>query len=405
MNVACLLIPDFAIALARRDHPALAGRAVVVGGSPEEHAQVTACSEEAAAKGVSAGTTLRRALALCPDAVFLPLSEGQVSAEAAAINDILRDHSPAVEVIAPGHAHLDVRGLAQLAGETEEEYLHDLHEAVASRSGLPVRLAGAETVFAAHAAAVAAPLLAGGSGAPVLLVEAGMATAFLAALPVEVLPMPPAMHQRLRLLGLERLGQVADLPFSAMQAQFGRDGARAWHLARGTDNSLIVPRLEEVRLTEEVDLPAPTSLSEPLVVGTQVLLQRAFQREEVGGHTIRRLDWRLALESGEVVARRFVFREPLDDPARMLFVARSKIERLQLTSAGVSLAVTFSGLCSEYGRQANLWQTGPRRWRELLEAVEQLNTRVGEPSVFRVVEVQPWSRIPERQLALVEFGP
>ncbi|MCZ7576456.1 MAG: hypothetical protein M5U18_05175 [Dehalococcoidia bacterium] len=72
MDVACLQVPNFLIALARRDHPELARRPVVVGGAPEEHAQVTACSAEAAAAGVTIGTTLRRALALSPNAVFLP---------------------------------------------------------------------------------------------------------------------------------------------------------------------------------------------------------------------------------------------------------------------------------------------------------------------------------------------
>ena len=82
MDVACLIVPNFLVALARREHPELAKRPVVVGGAPEEHAAVTACSPEAAAAGVTVGTTLRRALALCSDAVFLPLQEGFARAEA-----------------------------------------------------------------------------------------------------------------------------------------------------------------------------------------------------------------------------------------------------------------------------------------------------------------------------------
>jgi DNA polymerase-4/protein ImuB len=213
------------------------------------------------------------------------------------------------------------------------------------------------------------------------------------------------MHQRLRLFGLDRLGQVADLPFSAMQAQFGREGAKAWELARGRDTSKVVPGRDELRVTEELELPAPSALVEPLVVGTRALLQRALRRPEVRGHSLRRLDWRLGLENGEMVSRRSVFREPTNDVARMLFALKGKIEQLQLTAAAVSLGLTLSGLCSEYGHQANLWPIGPRRQRELAEAIEQLNARVGEPQVYRIVEVQPWSRIPERQLALVEFTP
>lgn len=423
MDVACLHVPNFLVALARRDDPSLRGRPVVIGGSPEEHARVTGCSDEAAAEGVTIGTTLRRALALCPGAVFLPLQEGVITAENAKLIDLLKQHSPAVEVIAPGHAHFDVRGMALMARMEDERWLEELRSAAAARSGLPVRAGGAETVFAAHAAVhfgsdhsdTPIPRYSDTHGearhantptrqyANTYLVPDGGAKHFLARLPVEALPIDPAVHQRLRLFGLERLGDIARLTFSAMQAQFGRQGARAWELANGRDDARIIPGREEVLITEETDLPAPTALSEPLVVATRQLLQRALARPEAGGQPIRRLDWRTGLESGEVVARRFVFREPTNDERRILFVARAKIERLQLPAAAVSVGVTLSGVCSEYGHQANLWPIGPRRWRELEDAVEQLTARVGGPQVFRIVDVQPWSRIPERQLGLVAF--
>lgn len=400
MECACLLVRNFLVALARRDRADLRKRPLVIGGAPEEHAAVTACSDEAAARGVTIGTTLRRALALCPDAVFLPLQEAYATEEAAKLTDLLDRWSPVVEHIAPGHAHFEVGGLARLAGLDDEAYLRDLHESSRAVSGLPLAIGAAGTVFAAHAAAVTAT-----APEPVLVPPEGGSRAFLAGLPIDVLPVEPLMHQRLRLFGLGRVGQIAALPFTAMQAQFGPAGARAWWLANGHDDSRIVPRREEVRLTETLDLPAPTALAEPLVAGTRALLQRALSRPEVDGQSLRRLDWHVGLESGEQVGRRAVFREPTSDAARILFALRAKIERLQLPAAAVSLTVTLSGLCSEYGHQGNLWSTGPRRQQELLEAIEQLNARTGEPQVYRIVEVQSWSRIPERQLGLVAFGP
>ncbi|MGE5595081.1 MAG: DNA polymerase Y family protein [Hyphomicrobiales bacterium] len=439
MDVACLFVRDFLVALARRDNPRLARRPVVIGGSPDEHAQVVACSPEAAAAGVTVGTTLRRALALCHDAVFLPRQEGHARAEAALITDLLGRYSPVIEAIAPGHVHFEVRGLARMTGVPEEAYLRDLHDAVCEATRLPVAMGVAETVFAAHASAVCAGMAApslradvplppvalqnsrsalpnegwsagrrnepAGNGQQLVLVPRGASKEHIARLPVEVLPVSPLMHQKLRLFGLERAGQVAELGFSAVQAQFGPEGARAWELANGKDDSRIVPRREELRVDEEMELPAPTALSEPLVVGTRALLQRALNHRDIRGQSLRRLDWRLGLESGEQVQRKFVFREPTHDLRRMLFVVRQRIERLQLASAATSLGVTLSGVCSEYGHQANLWPVGPRRQKELIEAVEQLTERTGEPQVFRIVEVQPWSRIPERQLALVAFGP
>ncbi len=403
MDVACLLIREFLVALARRDDPRLAKRAVIIGGSPEEHARVRACSREALEVGVELGMTLRRALALCPKAVFLPYQESYAAGEAARLLSCLQEFSPAIEVLAPGHLHFDIRGLARMNGVNDEAFLSDLHESTAATCGLPVHLAGAETVFAAHAAAVT-----GGTGSrtagSVALVPAGQAKTYLAALPVEVLPVPPAMHLRLRLFGLERLGQFSALGFSSVQAQFGREGARAWELANGRDDSFIVPQREELRISEEIEMPAPATSIPPLLAGTQVLLQRALEHRDLKGHSLRRLDWRAVLESGEEITRRFVFREPTNDPVRMLFVVKNRLERLQLPAPVGSLGVTLSGLCSEYGHQQNLWQIGPKRYRELMDAIAQLNAREGGPQIFRIVEVQPWSRIPERQLALAAFS-
>lgn len=414
MDAACLQVPNFLIALARRDHPALTKRPVVVGGAPEEHAQVTACSAEAAAAGVTIGTTLRRALALCPNAVFLPLQEAFAHAEAARLADLIEASSPLVELVAPGHIHFEVRGLARLAKMSDEQYLAELLESVSAETGLGAWLGAASSLFPAHAAASALPVMgaAPSPGQPAarssktgwVLVPPGQERDFLAHVPVEVLPVDPVMHVRLRLFGLERVGQVAAIPLSALQAQFGPDGRRAWDLANGRDTSRIVARREEVRITEELDLPAPAASIEPLMVGTEALLSRALANPDVRGQTVRRLDWWLGLESGEQVARRVVFREPTSDARHMLFVLRSKLDRLALDAAAVGVGVTLSGICSEYAHQANLWQIGPRRQRELEQAIEQLSARTGGPQVYRIVEVQPWSRIPERQLALVAFG-
>ena len=399
MKVACVYIPDFAVALARRDNAALRGRPVVVGGAPEEHAQVRACSAEAREVGVMEGMTLRRALALCPGAAFLPWRASLVEAEAEHLLETLEGLCPAIEAVDAGHLHCDVQGMERLTACSAEEYLGRIAAGVQEAAGVAALVGGAETVFTAHAAALAGAR----PGAP-MLVEQTLARDFLGGLPVEVLPVTAEMHQRLRLFGLEQLDSVSRVPFNAMQAQFGRNGRRAWELAQGQDDARIVPHRDIPTVTEELELPAPTPLLEPIVVGTRTLVERALSRPEGRGFLWRRLDWWAVLESGETVGRRVVFREPTSDPVQMLFVLRSRLEHLRLTAAAASLRVMLSGLCSEYGRQAPLWATGPKRQRELEAAIEQLNTRVDGPQVFRIVEVQPWSRIPERQLALAPFG-
>ena len=397
MNVACLLVPRFLIALARREDPSLEGRPVVVGGSPDEHTTVKACSLEAEREGVVVGMALRRALALCSEAVFLPFHETRANDEAAKLNELIERQSPLAEVIEQGHIHFDVKGLGLLVGLDDDGFLRDLYEAARSTTRLNVQLAGAETVFAAHAAASCA------SAGHAILVTPGQDETFLAPLPVEVLPVPADMHQKLRLFGLDTVGQVAKLSFTSAQAQFGPDGAKAWKLAHGEDSSTLRPPQEETSVTETLELPAPAATSEPILIGLRQLIQQALNRPSVRGYSLRQLNVTLGLESGEEVHRKLTFRDPTNHVERIFFTTQAKIERLELPSAAITLKVTLSGFCSEYGHQGNLWHTGPRRLRELRDAIVQLNTRVGDTQIFRIVEVEPWSRIPERQLALLAF--
>jgi DNA polymerase-4/protein ImuB len=58
------------------------------------------------------------------------------------------------------------------------------------------------------------------------------------------------------------------------------------------------------------------------------------------------------------------------------------------------------------GRQETLWVDAKRQQRELLqETLRQLKARYGYCPVGRVVEVEPWSRIPERRVAFLAYDP
>jgi DNA polymerase-4/protein ImuB len=67
------------------------------------------------------------------------------------------------------------------------------------------------------------------------------------------------------------------------------------------------------------------------------------------------------------------------------------------------LELELTGLVTAQGRQLAL-AVGRRRLREQLEdALRQLKARYGYCPVGRVVEVEPWSRIPEQRLALIDY--
>jgi nucleotidyltransferase/DNA polymerase involved in DNA repair len=108
MRVACIVVPHFLVEVERRHAPALCGRPVVVGGAPEERKAVLDCSEEAVARGVRPGMSLREALSRCADAAFVEAHPDRYQATTLAMVHALLELSPLVEPAGPGVIYLGI---------------------------------------------------------------------------------------------------------------------------------------------------------------------------------------------------------------------------------------------------------------------------------------------------------
>jgi len=240
----------------------------------------------------------------------------------------------------------------------------------------------------------------------VLIVPAGRGAVFLAHLPIEDLPVSVEMRRRLRLLGLHSLGELARLPQSAVAAQFGAEGRRAWELAHGIDRMPIIPYRPPRMVTERLAFPAPVDTEDALLAAVRTLLSRVLQRPEVRGRAARRLQVRVLLEDDHTWEREVTFREPVGSGERMLLALRHKIEGAMLPAPFTEVALALLGLCGESALQGNLFAaTRGRQLERVAEAARQLKVRYGRPLLARVLEVEPWSRIPERRFALIDYDP
>src|SRR5207245_671838 len=68
------------------------------------------------------------------------------------------------------------------------------------------------------------------------------AAAYLAPLTVALLPLTPGALDRLKLLGIATIGEFARLPADALPRRFGREAPLAHRIARGGDDTPLVPR-------------------------------------------------------------------------------------------------------------------------------------------------------------------
>jgi len=396
MRAACVFVPRFRLAVELASGRAPRGRAVVIGEAADGRKAVLDCSPEAEAQGVRPGMPVREALGLCRDAVFLPPDPIRYHEMSEAFLSALAGVSPLVEAGDLGLAYVGVHGLQ---GHYEDEMA--LGEALvrAGREGvgLEASVGIAEGKFPSWAAAaVSAP-------GEVTAVPAGKEREFLAPLDVSLLPGSPEALRRLDLYGLGTMADLAALPLGPMQAQFGVEGRRLWELARGVDREPLQPRAPEEVLSERIGFLAPPVSIEALIVAGRQLLSRLHPR--LRRRAARRLCLRAALSDGRSWERAVTFREATADREQMLFILKSVLRATPPPGAVEELVLELSGLTQEVGKQAGLFVEKGRRRRQLVEAVRQLRARFGQSPLYQVVEVEPWSRIPERRLALIDYDP
>ncbi|HEU4759931.1 MAG TPA: DNA polymerase Y family protein, partial [Dehalococcoidia bacterium] len=206
------------------------------------------------------------------------------------------------------------------------------------------------------------------------------------------------------------------LPLGAFQQQFGPEGRRCWELAAGSDPEPLVPRVKEETVVRRLQLPAPTVSLEAILTGFERLVHAAYgeagRRPDGGpgravwpsGRWVRKVIVRAALDGGGAWELPVPFREALADPKDAWFAVESALARRPPERPVEELEVELVGLSGESGKQVGMFEAKGRLWRQVEEALRQLQAGNGRSPIGKVVEVEPWSRIPERRAALLDLG-
>jgi DNA polymerase-4/protein ImuB len=333
--------------------------------------------------------------ALCPEAIFVAPNPARDAAAFARVVESLETFSPLVEPAEPGCCYVDLRGLERHDATVEAavaRLLRLVPPALRPRAGV------APGKFTAWVAARQAPP--GG----IRIVDPAEVTRFLAPVPADWLPVPDDLRKRLDRLGLRTLSELAALPAAAVQARFGPDGRRAWDLANGRDDPAVHPCRRVETIVQELTLPAPATSRETLLIGLKRLVVRAFARPELRSRNVRQARLRVLIEENRSWEKEMTFREPVGRE-RLIEILGHRLAAVELPGAAEALTLELIGLAAETAHQELLPGLRPRRTRPLVEVARQLKQRYGESPLYRVVEVEPWSRIPERRHALLAFDP
>ncbi len=384
------MVPSFAVQVALAASPALRGQPLVIGGQPFESKTVYDASPEATACGVKVGMPLREAYAFCPGAKFVPAEEWRYRQVFEGIADILERSSPAVDVERPGCACLDIGAVRDEAGLCRE-----IVRQIYGETGLSACLGVSSGKFFARIAALTAP-----PEAPVI-VSPGQQREFVAPFSIDLLPCVRESIERLRLLGIRFIGELALFSREALVTQFGCDGALMHDLACGIDRSMLVPRQKPELLTESVSLDSPAVSTAEILHSCEAVLQRLLPKIRQRGRLCREVTVRLDFAPGTSQERSLPLKEPAASTGPVLSRLRTWLETARFPSGVTEIVLTLS-LTGEQGKKLSLWPDGKMTDEGMSGAVEKLKLRFGYQPIKRLKEVSPRPVLPEKRFTLTD---
>lgn len=391
--MACLLITHLPMKAEHKRNPELHRIPVILIQEQESKKIVMDSSPEAI--GVIRGMPLQEALSRCNNAVLIKADENYYQNVFHRITKALLKNTPIVENADLGRIYVDLDGLTDMYNSIAT-LIDSLLEAVPAH--MNPRIGIAQGKFPAYVAAVSS------TGGQYTHIQEDV-SGFMRNKSVDLLPIKWSKRNRMHKFGLHTLGQIALMPIGALQSQFGTDGEIAWEFSNGIDRNPILPYKQSQVVCEYLVFPSPTITLHTVMLAVDILLNRAFSHPYIKGRHVRKISLEANILHRPKWSKTFAFKDAISGKTQALSALKNMIDPVDLPGALEDMKMTLSELTGESGIQASML-SDIRKQNQLIENLHQLEVRLGtKPPIYRIEDVEPWSRIPERRQALIQFDP
>jgi len=401
---ACVWIPLFPLRCEEARQSGLANYPTALL-APDTTRKLWQVSSLARHAGVKPGMTVSQAIGLCSSLRLIEPDPVHYDERFSQLLSTLNEVSPVVEPSELGLVYVGIDGLKGIYGSTEA-IIEAIRQTVRPSDRPTVRLGFGLGKFIAWVAASRA------KPNEAVIVPVRAEKKFLASQPISVLPLDSDTHRRLRLLGLRTLGALAALPEAAVTAQFGALGKRLWRLAAGRIAEPVEGRIAPEPIVAALTFFTPIGERELLAHSLDQLIARALKHPRRIGWRVQAVRLRAGLEGGGSWLATHLLKDPTADAGRIAAPLQTRLEQSPPTGAVERLILEFTAFApgtTELQLFARDAQAAARagQQRALQSAAREIRMRVqgGRANLYHVIEVQPWSRLPERRYALIDYEP
>lgn len=256
----------FYASVEQRDDARLRSKPVIVAWR-SKRSVVCAASYEARRFGVRSAMAATRAERLCPDAIFVPPDFPRYRVVTRMAHDIFRRHTDFIEPLSLDEAYLDVTE-NKTALPTATRVARTIREQIRQELQLTASAGVAPNKFLAK--------IASDSRKPdgLFVIRPDEVNKFLSPLQVSRLPgVGKVTEEKLARLGIQTVEHLRGFEVAVLEANFGRYGLRLYELARGTDDSEVVPNRPTKSISAE-----DTFEQDVLLAETEPMIRRLAEK-------------------------------------------------------------------------------------------------------------------------------
>lgn len=311
--------------------PELRGLPVAIGGrgDPQSRGVVTTATYAARAFGIRSGMALRTAQRLCPQCIFLPTDFDRYREYSRRFKAAVRTIAPTIEDRGIDEIYIELTGLPGVSLDRGRGIARQLQQAVFDATdGLTCSIGVAPNKLLAK--------LASEFDKPngITLLEADDLQTIVWPLPARKLNgIGPKADEKLKAMGIETIGQIAQTRPAVLVARFGRSYGDWLHRAAwGRDERALVTQSEPVSSSRETtferDMHLGHDRAELVAILTDLASRLAgdLARRHYGGATI---GIKLRYTDFSIVTRDLSLAQATNDAARLLATALVCLDRVE----------------------------------------------------------------------------
>ena len=393
IDIVCLLITHLPAKLEIRRNKILQHKAFLIITSSKNGAKILDYSPQI--KGVISGMPLEKVPSRYKNSLLINADEFYYKKKNDQIANTLLNLTPLVEKENLGIFYLCMKGTEIIYGG-HKGILNILIESI-PRYLVP-RIGLANSKFVSYVAAVYC-----NPDRPATPIKD--VSVFLEKISIDRLPLSWEEKSRLHTFGLHTIGQISSVSIGAMQAQFGKSGSLAWSLANGIDERPIISFKQNDSITKVFTFQFPVVTLLEIIFAIDGLLDQVFSDPFLGGKYIRALYVRVDISNENRWEKVVSLKIPVNRKALVLDALKDIFEATNFPGPLESISITVLDMVDEFSVQSNIFGDVHKRKR-IREAIDRLKIRLQiDVPLYKVMDMEPCSRIPERRYSLIEFVP